>query len=270
MRWADPLWAASGIYVKEISIHHIEKYGAVSIGRLESLAPSLRNFDAAFANLKVLKLNLRDWRYPGTGFELEGNRAPFIIRFLAKARNVRHMELSCYSSLEDDLFGEMARHCTFLLLETCKLSLFRLHNAVDLTTFLNASSLTLKSLHLSNISLRENQLMWPDILRRLASSENILKGLETLELVNLFTTTGSRIYFDGTGTPTRLTFGVEGCQGVWREEVLSRAHDFVEGSSPLKWILIAHSYPFVGTWRTSPLRKPSEPTVSGNSMPDRS
>jgi hypothetical protein len=85
--------AASGAHVKKILIHEPNHYGAVSIGRLESLAPSLRSFAIAFEKLEILQLNLRDWRDPYSGFELESNRAPFVVRFLAKARNVRHLDL---------------------------------------------------------------------------------------------------------------------------------------------------------------------------------
>jgi hypothetical protein len=105
--------AASGVRLKEVTIHHVDHYGAVSIGRLESVAPSLRNFASIFESLERLELDLRDWRHPDEGFELENGRAPFVVRFLAKARNVRHLSLGCYSSLQDDLIGEMARHCTF-------------------------------------------------------------------------------------------------------------------------------------------------------------
>jgi len=56
--------AASGIRVKKICTHKQFNYGAVSVGRVESLAPFLRNFDGVFEKLEQLELNLRDWRCP--------------------------------------------------------------------------------------------------------------------------------------------------------------------------------------------------------------
>jgi hypothetical protein len=87
--------AASGVQVKKICTSEHFSYGAVSVGRVESLAPSLRNFEGGFEKLEQLELNLRDWRYPDTGFELGSTRAPFVVRFLAKARNVKHLNIGC-------------------------------------------------------------------------------------------------------------------------------------------------------------------------------
>lgn len=238
--------ASTSLSVKAISNHHINNHGAISIGRLESLAPSLRNFDAVLASLEVLQLNLRDWRYPDSGFELATHRAPFVIRFLAKARNIKVLDLSCYSSLEDDLFGEMCRHCTFTRLEACKLSLFRINIAADLTAFLVHSSATLKSLSLNHVVLRDEDTAWPALLRNLGSSPTTLPVLEELELVNLFTRMGSRMSFDMMGMEMRVTLGSGVMVGRWREELLSRIDHFAEGSSGPAWHLAAVAYPFVG------------------------
>lgn len=238
--------AMSNIPIKMISIHHINNFGAISIGRLESLAPSLQNFDLAFERLEVLKLNLRDWRYPDSGFELDTYRAPFAVRFLAKARNIKILDLSCYSSLENDLFEEMARHCQFAHLETCRLSLFRVNNAVDLATFLAPSSDTMKSLSLNHMVLRDDDVTWPQALQELASLPTTFTALEELELVNLFSRVGSRIILDEFGVTTRLLVGGKGRAGTLKKQLLSQVEDFHDGGSGPAWHLAAVAYPFVG------------------------
>ena len=238
--------AASKICVKAISLHHIHNHGAVSIGRLESLAPLLRNFDSAFEKLEVLNLNLRDWRFPDAGFELDTRRAPFVVRFLAKAKNIKVLNLSCYSSLEEDLLGEMARHCIFTRLERCKLSLFKVNNAADLTTFLDHSSNSLESLSLHHMVLRDEDSTWPQILRQLALCSTTLPALEEVELVNLFSRMGSGLMYDEFGEKTRVTVGVKGTAGKWRVDLLDRVNGFAEGSSGPAWHLSAVAYPFVG------------------------
>ncbi|KAJ4372934.1 hypothetical protein N0V83_003225 [Neocucurbitaria cava] len=237
--------AATDLRVKVISISPIKNHGAISIGRLESLAPSLRHFDSAFERLEVLCLNLRDWRYPDSGFELDTYRAPFVVRFLAKARNVRQLDLNWYSNLEDDLFGEIARHCTFARLESCKLSLFRVNHAADLSSFLAHSNETLRVLSLYHASLCDEESTWQEIFRELASS-NGLEALEEVELVNLFTRAGSRIMFDEFGMKTRLIAGIKGMSRSWRAELLSRINDFRDGTTGPAWHLAAVAYPFVG------------------------
>jgi hypothetical protein len=237
--------ASSGILVKEITIHPIDNYGAVSIGRLESLAPSLRNFDTAFQKLERLELNLRDWRYPDTGFELESTKAPFVVRFLMKAHNVKHLSLSCYSSLDDNLVGELARYCSFDNLVTCKLSHFRLHNARDLSQLLLPSSATLRDLELSHVMLRDEDLDWEGLFCHLAASEDDLQTLEQMRLTKLFTRSGSRLCF-GDGEETNLVTGAEGVIGSWRGELLARIDQLREGTWGPAWHLAAVQYPFIG------------------------
>lgn len=231
--------AATDLRLKVISISPINNHGAISIGHLKSLAPSLRHFDSAFERLEVLCLNLRDWRYPDSGFELDTYRAPFVVRFLVKARNVRHLDLIWYSNLEDDLFGEIARHCTFTRLDSCKLSLFCVNHAADL------SNETLRFLSLNHASLRDEESTWQEIFRELASS-NGLEALEEVELVNLFTRAGSRIMFNEFGIKTRLIAGIKGMNRSWRAELLSRVNDFRDGTTGPAWHLAAVAYPFVG------------------------
>jgi hypothetical protein len=234
--------AASGIHVNEISVHPKHHYGAVSIGRLESLAPSLRNFDAVFENLERLELNLRDWRYPSTGFELEETRAPFVVRFLAKARNVKYLSLSCYSGLSDDLLGELARHCTFTKLEVCTLSHFRLLDASDLCSLLAPSFFTLKGLSLSHVELHDQSRGWMDLLRDLAASEDTLQALQWMMLSNMFTNTMPVLYFDISESST-LWVGIHGDTGSWRKELLAHTARYVGGP---RWYPSVTAYPFIG------------------------
>jgi hypothetical protein len=238
--------AKSGIHIKCICLHPTLTHGAVSIGRLESLAPSLGYFDAAFEHLEILDLELRDWRYPDTGFELESTRAPFVVRFLAKARNVRHLKLGCYSSLDDDLFGDMARHCVFSKLETCTLKHFRLHNALDLPLFLRSCCSTLTSLSLHHIFLRDDSATWPSVFTQLACADDILKNLETLYLAKLFLRSGARVDFSEVNYDRQeQLFGAPGNRDLWRDELLWYGDGVLETTGP-PWHLAAVAYPFMG------------------------
>jgi hypothetical protein len=234
--------AASGIHVKEIYVHPVDNHGAISIGRLESLAPSLRNFDGAFANLEKLDLNLRDWRQPDTGFELEETRTPFAVRFLAKARNVKYLRLSCYSGLIDDFLGEMARHCTFAQLEVCKLSHFRLHNASDLTTLLAPSFLSLKHLELNYMELHDGSLSWMDLLGYLAASEDVFQALDRISLFKMFTNTASNLPF-GSDRNATISFGTPGITGSWRNSVTACTSLYTLSAGYYGSVT---AYPFIG------------------------
>lgn len=235
--------AASKIHIKDISIDPVFNYGAVGIGRLESLAPSLRKFDEAFSRLERLELNLRDWRYPDIGFELESDRAPFVVRFLMKAQNVRHLRISCYSSLEADLIGDMARHCQFVYLESCKLSHFRLHDMHDLNRLLAPSSSALRGLALTHIVLRGQDQEWADLLRELATDELSLQVLEQMKLDNLYTKSGARLQFKSDASP-RWTVGTKGVSKSWRDELLAQIDEISEGTWGPPWHLAVVSYPF--------------------------
>ncbi|EUC31309.1 hypothetical protein COCCADRAFT_6763 [Bipolaris zeicola 26-R-13] len=108
------LAASPHIQLSTIALHKPFHHGAVSIGRLESLAPLLSCFDKTFTSLTHLALNLRDWREQESGFQLAPPpppspsssssssssattpRAPFIVRFLSKMHNLTSLELSCY------------------------------------------------------------------------------------------------------------------------------------------------------------------------------
>ncbi|KAF2623865.1 hypothetical protein BU25DRAFT_442338 [Macroventuria anomochaeta] len=227
--------ATSGVKVKHIKIHDENRHGAVSIGRLECLAPSLRYFDAALSNLEILQLNLRDWRSPDSGFELERTRAPFVVRFLAKCRNVRSLELSCYSALEEDLFGEMARHCELEKLERCRLDLFRIARAHNLLSFLAPSSTSLVTLELEHVLLADPEVSWADVFACLADSTTCLAGLKKLELNRLFTQRLS--------SPTTSLI-IEGEN--WREECKDRGCRYMESEAARMWDAGAVLYPFVG------------------------
>jgi hypothetical protein len=238
--------AASGIHVKEISVHPKHHYGAVSVGRLESLAPSIRNFDAVFENLEKLELDLRDWRNPSAGFEVDGRRVPFAVRFLAKARNVKDLSLSCYSGLSDDFFSQLAHHCTFTKLEICTLSHFRLHDASDLCRLLAPSFLTLKGLTLSHVELDDENRDWMDLLHDLAVSRDTLQALQWMMLSGMFTKTKSILYFRNSGSPTTRV-GRRGRTGSWREDLLELIAQGTYSAQGPMWFTSVTTYPFIGT-----------------------
>jgi hypothetical protein len=236
--------AASGVQLKAILIDPTHNYGAISIGRLESLAPSLTRFNTAFEALAKLELNLRDWRHPSTGFELESTKAPFVVRFLKKARQVKHLSLSCYSSLDDNLIGDLASKCTFANLETCKLAHFRMNKAEDLAQFLEPSSTTLRSLNLREIVLRDDDSDWGSLLLQLATSEDVWPGLEMMELARLHTQADGLVLFGGDKDP-RLRLGTQGLTGSWRADLLAQEHRFSEGAWGTSLDLVATGYPFI-------------------------
>lgn len=239
--------ASSGIKIKHILFEEGRAHGALAIGRLESLAPQLHNFDSAFSTLTTLSLNLRDWRYPDSGFELDDlhrGRAPFVIRFLSKASHVKRLEISCYSSLEDDLFGSMAQHCAFPLLETCILGVFRINRAADLFLFLQPSAHSLRHLSLTNIRLTDESSTWPFLLTELASAEG-LHVLKEFSVKNLFTQFGSKMFLDGTHTKWTYETSREGGK-TWRQMLGEQVGGLLEGGYGPAWHLSAVAYPFVG------------------------
>ncbi|KAG9185212.1 hypothetical protein G6011_07756 [Alternaria panax] len=231
--------ATSKIQVRSIRLDNAKTYGAVGIGRLENIAPLLRDFDHAFEKLETLQLHLRDLRSSHSGFELEAPRTPFVVRFLAKARNVRRLELSCYSSLDGDVFGELARHCRFGKLETCKLSTVRIQAAEDLFTLLQPSEKTLTALHLVNVRLSDEVTMWRDLLGNVAASEDILPNLEDFSLGNLFTLDRFNIWLKGRKGLC--------CVGEdWRGQLSNAVDEIEERPAELPWGMAAVVYPFVG------------------------
>jgi hypothetical protein len=237
---------ASGITVQNIYMDKEKKYGAVSIGRLESLSPALSKFDAVFQNLHTLHLNLRDWRHPEEGFEPLIQHVPFVVRFLAKCGNIRNLEMSCYSSLEDDIFSDMANYCAFSHLESCKLNLFRVYAATDLLIFLRHSQSTLRSLSLSHIVLRDDYADWSEVMLRMA---NELDCLELLELHALFTRIGNNIAFPATARGCypvprvrSMTLTTPDLQETLRKRALNLG---IHEAGPA-WHVAAVAYPFVG------------------------
>ncbi|KAJ8115335.1 hypothetical protein OPT61_g2987 [Boeremia exigua] len=221
--------AASGAKIGHVGIHEESKHGAISIGRLESLAPSLRCFDAAFENLETLQLNLRDWRSPDTGFEIEQIRAPFVVRFLAKCRNVRVLELSCYSALEEDLFGALARTCRFNKLQRCRLESFRITHASDLMEFLAPCSDTLEDLQLQHILNTDPETTWAAIFTSLADSPSCLAKLRSFVVARLFSQQNfdciKRVVFHDRTHPTH-SLVVDGDD--WRANLKARGCRYIE------------------------------------------
>ncbi|KAF1950541.1 hypothetical protein CC80DRAFT_390149, partial [Byssothecium circinans] len=184
--------ATANLRVQTIVIDPTKKYGAVSIGRLESISPILALFDDAFLNLQALQLTLRDWRQPDEGFELPTDRTPFLVRFLAKAGNLRSLDLSYFSYLEGDILQHMARHCRYPHLDTCKLELLAICCSDDLFNFLQPTKNSLRSLSLHRLVLKEQAANWCQVLRRVAAD----LALDSLELKDLFAQLGASVWFE--------------------------------------------------------------------------
>jgi hypothetical protein len=237
---------AAGITVQNIYMDDKKYHGAVSVGRLESLSPVLSRFDAVFENLHTLSLNLRDWRHPEEGFEPLIQHVPFVVRFLAKCKSITSLELSCYSSLEDEIFSEMAQNCTFSRLESCRLSLFRIYDAADLLTFLVPSKNTLRSLSLSHIVLRDYAADWSEVLLRMADE---LTQLHFLELQSLFTKMGSSIAFPAVSPgcyPVPRVRSMKLTATDLQDTLRKRAMNLGIDESGPAWHVAAVAYPFVG------------------------
>lgn len=229
--------AMSKLIVQTITIDPQRRYGAVSTGRLESLAPLLPRFDDIFLGLKVLKMNIRDWRSPDDGFEMPLGKASFLVRFLSKLRNLETLDLSCFSSLEENILSEMAQHCKYPRLKTCRLHLFRIPDADDLLRFLEPAHGWLKSLTLSQCVLRNGE--WGQVLIDIASELR----LDHIELSDLFTRSGARVGFDHT---MRRTMVFEGPH--IRESLLSQSERLIDGNWGPAWHLSAVAYPFIGLY----------------------
>ncbi|KAH7130509.1 hypothetical protein B0J11DRAFT_578041 [Dendryphion nanum] len=229
--------ATLGATVDNIFLHEDRNYGAISIGRLESLSPVLSKFEDAFTNLHTIQLNLRDWRFPEEGFEPPIGRAPFVVRFLSKCTNIRRFEVSCFSSLEGNIFPEMAKHCKFPFLERCHLDLFRVFAMEDLLNFLDGAKDTLRVLSLSHVVLRDETADWSDIMRSIASGLN----LESLELKNLFNRRGGRVGIEGTVKGAITLSGPD-----LKSTLEYHADNLVVGNWGPAWHLASTSYPFIG------------------------
>lgn len=249
--------AASGTRVKHILLHDEMDFGAVSIGCLEALAPALRSFDAVFERLETLKLNLRDWRTPHEGFEVDRTRLPFVVRFLAKCTRVRVLELSCYSALEEDLFGGLARTCRLENLEQCTLGYFRVCCADDLISFLTPSAASLRELRLQQFANSDPSATWPHILTSLSDTTSCLQNLNTLSLDRLITRycrfEMTHVVF-ASQTLTTLSLQVRGEQ--WRAKLRYHASKTQQRSAWMDWVVSAREYPFNVSGRPIPNTTP--------------
>ncbi|CAE6995005.1 hypothetical protein CFE70_000019 [Pyrenophora teres f. teres 0-1] len=237
--------AATGLSVAAINCEvYYGAHGAVGIGRLESLAPVLGRFDTAFAKLTFLDLCLRDWRCPDEGFQLDDSaRAPFVVRFLAKARELRELRLDCYSVFEDDIFGHMARCCVFPKLERCKLAMLpiNVHSPRDLHTFLAPCEDSLVFLGLYNLLLPGggSEPSWPELLVDLARDETVLKALQTLKVQNLFATKGDRMWYK----IHAYSLG-DVDVGLWRTDFFDSRRYYESSGSSAMWEGFAKEYPW--------------------------
>lgn len=237
--------AAMGTRVKRLEIATGKGYGVVSVGRLESLAPSLRSFDYVFEKLERLELKFRDWRYPDTGFALESSRAPFVVRFLAKCRNVRVLDLSFYSAFEEDAFEGLAREGRLERLECVTLELFRVKWGEDLMAFLAPSERCLRELRLRHVLLDNPESTWKEIFVKLADEQTGFEALRILHAERLFTERSSgvkRLLFHD-GTSSTSTLRVDGKH--WRNELKECGCKYVESEAGRMWESGAISYPFM-------------------------
>lgn len=227
--------AMSKLIVQTITIDPQRRYGAVSTGRLESLAPVMARFDDIFLGLKVLKMNIRDWRSPEDGFEMPTGKTSFLVRFLSKLRNLESLDLSCFSSLQENVLSEMAQHCKYPRLKTCRLYLFKVPEAEDLLRFLEPAHGWLKSLTISHCILRNGE--WSQVLADFASELR----LERIEISDLFTRTGARVGFDQTMRRT-LVFH----EPHLKDQLLLQSERLIDGNWGPAWHLAAVAYPFIG------------------------
>ncbi|KAJ4350351.1 Protein-lysine N-methyltransferase efm4 [Didymosphaeria variabile] len=227
--------AKSKLIVQTISVDPTRRYGAVSTGRLESLSPLLVVFDDIFLGLKGLKMSIRDWRSPDDGFEMPTGKASFLVRFLAKLRNLESLDLSCFSSLEENVLSEMARHCKYPRLRTCRLHLFRVPDTKDLLHFLEPAHAWLQSLTLCHCIVRDGE--WSQVMIDIATELR----LGHVELSDLFTRSGARVGFDGT---MRRTLVLEGPD--IENQLIFQSGRLISGNWGPAWHLAAVAYPFIG------------------------
>lgn len=241
--------ATSKITVRHIKIHDENKHGAVSVGRLESLAPLLRGFDLAFELLETLHLNLRDWRRPSSAFELETTRAPFVVRFLAKCSNIRVLHLSCYSVPDNTIFTEMARTCRFKKLEQCKLDSLPILQAADLIEFLTVCSGSLKELELQYIVLADPASAWIELFASLSDTPSLLTSLQSLKVSRLLSDRDPLLFLQSGSRTTSLH--IEGDD--WRAQLKDLSCEPEQLDGAMMWLANATIYPFVTTeehiWR---------------------
>ena len=242
--------ASTGTSVRRIEIAEGKGYGAVSVGRLESLAPSLRAFDGLFEGLQVLKLKLRDWRMPDEGFELESGRAPFSVRFLAECRTVRVLDLSFFSTLEDDAFSELVRACRFKRLESVTLELFRVRLVSDLFQFFEPSEGCLKEVSLKHVMIDEHNInesgqdMWKRIFRGFADEKRKFEKLQVFHAERLFFESplgARRVFLKREGLKT-AGLRVEGEN--WRATLREYANMCLCSEGGAGWESGATTYPF--------------------------
>lgn len=155
-----------------LSFSPTQDFGAVSIGRLETLSPLLPRFDAAFAALTTLRLNLRDWRKREEGFEDPPGRIPFVVRFLAKCTRLRDLRLSCFSGLEGDvLVREMALCCEWRELRALRLGHVRVFDVDDVLALMRKSYGSLETLGLESVWLKDrSERGWAHFLHCVADA----------------------------------------------------------------------------------------------------
>lgn len=185
--------------------------------------------------MKILKVNLRDWRQQHPGFDLPESKVPFVVQFLARFRNLRVLELSCFSQPKENILSAMATHCDFVRMEVCGLSLFEIRLVQDLLDFLRPAKDSLRCLSLSNIRLKDENVGWNEVLRCMAAD----LALDKIDIRNAYTILGPRIGF---GRKTQRRLLLEGA--TLKEELMASAESLVYGERGSLWPA-AVAYPFI-------------------------
>ncbi|KAF2805029.1 uncharacterized protein BDZ99DRAFT_466706 [Mytilinidion resinicola] len=173
--------AFSGLTVDEITVSKEHRHGFVTIGKMRFMAWQYSNLRHAFANLRVLKIDLRDWMNPTRGWMPGLEKSPNVARLLSRMPSLRELDLSChvYSSREEDVFEDVGRLVKLPYLEKCTLGLI-LAKEPSLMRLLKTSKKTLKHLTLRNAVLVSGK--WTSFLESVAEE----LALESLVLDNLY------------------------------------------------------------------------------------
>ncbi|KAF2502716.1 hypothetical protein BU16DRAFT_521407 [Lophium mytilinum] len=173
--------AFSGLTVDEITVSKEHRYGFVTIGKMRFRAWQYSNLGHALANLRVLKIDLRDWMSPARGWTPGLEKTPNVARLLSRTPSLRELDLSChvYSSREEDVFEDVGKMVRLPYLEKCTLGLI-LAKEQSLLRFLKASHRTLKHLTLRNAVLVSGR--WSSFLESVPATLD----LESLVLDNLY------------------------------------------------------------------------------------
>jgi len=207
--------AFSGLTIEAITATEEQRYGFVCIGKMRFMAWQYSNLRHAFANLKVLKLDLRDWMSPTRGWLPGLEKSPNVAQLLSRMPNLRELDLSChvYSSREEDVFTDVGTMVRLPHLERCTLGLI-VAKEQSLLRFLNSARKTLKHLTLRNTVLVAGS--WTSFLESLTKT----LSLESLVLDNMYQDESIAV-FKKNGQPVARFEGVS-----LKESVVEYGHNY--------------------------------------------